>query len=222
MLFRSSTSAFADWQKTDWLTEGDEQATLHIETGVEWLRLSNTNTLTYAEVETEMEEGGDFYGWRFPTVNEVQEWVLSISTNATLNNNIETEDYRNAINYESVWALEWRDAMGRPYSVSDDRVKSYGVVVDESGSTLLFGNVRVFSNQTQYFYLNWEHENDIALDSGIGVFLVSDGGVTLSSINNPSLNANNANAPINTVPVMAGGLGLLLGGLLLGRRKIAK
>ena len=37
--------------------------------------------------------------------------------------------------------------------------------------------------------------------SGSGAFLVSDGGTTLSSINNPALNGNNPNAPVNNQPV---------------------
>jgi hypothetical protein len=52
-----------------------------------------------------------------------------------------------------------------------------------------------------------------------GTWLVSDGGTTLSSIQDPSLNSNNANAPVNEVP--AGGLSLLTlaaFGLLLRRK----
>jgi hypothetical protein len=53
----------------------------------------------------------------------------------------------------------------------------------------------------------------------LGTWLVSDGGTTLSSIQDPSLNSNNANAPVNEVP--AGGLSLLTlaaFGLLLRRK----
>lgn len=63
-----------------------------------------------------------------------------------------------------------------------------------------------------------------------GVYLVSDGGTTLSSISNPNLNINNPNAPVNQVPdapadvpVNAGFglLGLALMALGLRRRKSA-
>jgi len=44
----------------------------------------------------------------------------------------------------------------------------------------------------------------------MGVLLVSDGGVTLSSINDPSLNIQNPQAPINQVSApLLGGFGLM-------------
>lgn len=52
-----------------------------------------------------------------------------------------------------------------------------------------------------------------------GVFLVSDGGETKSSIDNPNLNINDPSAPINTVstPVLMSLLSF--GGLMVARRR---
>lgn len=59
--------------------------------------------------------------------------------------------------------------------------------------------------------------------SRFGVWLVSDGGTTLTSINNPTLNLNNPKAPINMADVSApAGLaaaGVLM--LMLGARRRA-
>jgi hypothetical protein len=53
-----------------------------------------------------------------------------------------------------------------------------------------------------------------------GVYLVSDGGTTLSLINDPSLNANNANAPASVpLPATAALLGLGLLGFGARRNK---
>lgn len=51
------------------------------------------------------------------------------------------------------------------------------------------------------------------------MLLVSDGGTTLSSINNPSLNINNANDPINSVPLPATTLLFAFGAAGFLRRK---
>lgn len=56
-----------------------------------------------------------------------------------------------------------------------------------------------------------------------GVYLVSDGGTTLSSINDPSININNPKAPINMADVSAP-VGLATAGvlmLMLGARRRA-
>lgn len=56
--------------------------------------------------------------------------------------------------------------------------------------------------------------------SDFGVYLVSDGGVTLSSINDPTLNQNNPNSPAKlSVPGAIAALGLA--GLFGWRRRKA-
>ena len=63
----------------------------------------------------------------------------------------------------------------------------------------------VYQNTNSYFYSlnNVSSYIDTTASSSLSVFLVSDGGTTLSSINDPTININNPNAPINMADVSA-------------------
>jgi hypothetical protein len=68
-------------------------------------------------------------------------------------------------------------------------------------------------------YSNLNATNDTSSSyTAYGVYLVSDGGTTQSSLNDPSLNANNANAP-SSVPLPATAALLGLGLLGFGARR---
>lgn len=97
---------------------------------------------------------------------------------------------------------------------------SVGFYIGDSGSILLSGN----QNKTN-FSSGIVYDDMVFGTAGsiYSVFLVSDGGASLSSINNPSLNANNASAPINQasvlLPATIGLLGLAMAGLSFRRKK---
>lgn len=87
---------------------------------------------------------------------------------------------------------------------------------DDDGTSYLAGAAQRTPLNTSYGNeLSSERLNG---DSYLGYFLVSDGGVTLSSIQDPTLNANNANSPYN-VSESLGMASFLLGGLAFARRK---
>ena len=71
---------------------------------------------------------------------------------------------------------------------------------------------------------SYTYKSNDTYNVAMSVFLVSDGGTTLSSINDPSLNINNPNAPINQVDVPVAGFfgGAMLLSLMSFRRKIRK
>ena len=70
MLFITST-AQAGFLETDWLVTGDSKATLHEETGIEWLKLTETTGLSVNQVIAQTDVGGKYAGWRIPTAQDI-------------------------------------------------------------------------------------------------------------------------------------------------------
>jgi hypothetical protein len=65
-----SASVNAGFTHVDWKVVGDSKATLHQETGLEWLKLPNTNKKSINEVMSEL--ATTYAGWRMPTNTEVE------------------------------------------------------------------------------------------------------------------------------------------------------
>lgn len=205
MLFASASHA--DFIDTDWKVEDDAKATLDTSTGKEWLKFENTKGITYTELLSELGVGGEFEGWRLPTVREVKDVVLQISLHTTLNSNINTLDYRESLGYMSSWAITWREVFGLSARPAD-RSLSYGVVQDTSGQFLMFGNNRIHANATQYFYANWTKSSNYEDNSQFSYYLVSNGGTTKSSIDDPSINiaVRDASSPLSASIMLLAGL----------------
>jgi hypothetical protein len=89
-------------------------------------------------------------------------------------------------------------------SGNDWSYASYGLFKNDDGNIVMSGEHR--RNYWNGSYYTIYHNYDVAVTSDAikyangGYFLVSDGGLTLSSINDPQLNINNPNAPINQQP----------------------
>ncbi|MCP4258052.1 MAG: hypothetical protein GY774_11065 [Planctomycetes bacterium] len=212
-----SFGANAELIETDWKAGGDALATLHEETGLEWLDLTQTDGMSIDQVAAQTGEGGSFEGWRIATFDEIDTFVRYAfgeklpegSTQAQGGNTNEPV-------YRSFYEL-----MGLTHTI-DQRRHSLGVGADDAGNVYTFGVLGYTSGGTSTYFRSGYAESSSTTSTAKperGVFLVSDGGTTLSSINNPSLNANNPAAPINAnaVPVIGIGAMSLFG--LLGRRK---
>lgn len=207
-----ANTAQAGYVATDWLVAGDSRATLQEETGVEWLKLTETTGMSVNQVIAQTGTGGTFEGWRIPTAQEIVDyWAGMFAGSSVLNN---PQGSETAYSNYSAQAQQWVALSG---AQTTSPIRSYGIGYGLDGDVSFFGLSRT-SITTRYRYAAYTYNED---DTSIymGVFLVSDGGITLSSIDDPSLNVNNANAPINDVPVpFALGAGLLLAGLLLRRK----
>lgn len=202
---------------TDWKTQSDSLVALDEDTGIEWLKLSQTDGLSIDQVTARLD--GQFAGWRLPTRSE----VIALMNNAfpeVFFDEISGRFTDASVSTNSM--INFQNMLGK----TGTHV-SYGQYVndeiEEKGGykVLLAGAYYKYSSKSIYSH------NSIALDTSyvnaqFGVYLVSDGGTTISSINNPELNIKNANAPINatSVPLPASGamLGLSLMGLALRRK----
>jgi len=201
-----SSVSQAEILHTDWKAEGDQLAFVDTDTGIEWLKLDYTAGMTISQ-------GLSIDGWRLATASEVEELVYHIIPSFFTS----TNNYNSYTNY--VDATEWSNwtslmgVTGYDYG----RNWSFGQYLTDEGLQTAAG--------ADYWYQSQYYPSRLfKLDSGSdaktsysGVYLVSDGGTTLSSINNPSINASNPNAPVNQVPVAMFGVGLT--GLILSARR---
>lgn len=203
-----SAQANAAFVSTDWKSQGDAKATLDTETGLEWLDLNLTTGRSIFDVKQLIKEGGSLFGWRLPTVSEVEslmlrffpEWNLIPGTTSGIER-ATTNGYTmpEGLNFSTLFSLSVQ------LNFADSFAQwSTGMYSDDDGSTYSAGWFR------QHFYANASVRNAVGIhhprsgesyrDTAYGVFLVSDGGTTISSINNPMLNVKNPNAPVNQVP----------------------
>lgn len=65
----SSISANAALVATDWLADNDSKATLDTDTGIEWLKLDNTDYKSIMQVQSDLDT--TYQGWRLPNESEV-------------------------------------------------------------------------------------------------------------------------------------------------------
>ncbi len=207
--------------------EGDKRATLDTDTGLEWLKLSETKGYSYNEILQEIAYGGEFSGWRLPTYEEAIGYVAAV-LNSTGHNNINT-----SINHDGV---------------SDPHISQVRSILADVGATLGSTSTMYSGAATGVTGLYYNNDGDLkyvyAYTNGIhtksgnifynytdsqkkdvgndvkGFFLVSDGGDTLSSTLNPEININNPNAPINDVPTPLIGAFGILALLAAGRKKV--
>jgi hypothetical protein len=200
-----SSVAHAELISTDWKVEGDGYSTLDTISGKEWLDLSLTSGMTYNQVASQLGEGGEFEGWRLPTEDE----VLTLLDNSILDKNlIDYGDYsRNA---STVYSGEFAAAFGN------------FIGINAEGDNNKVGFSGVYSNLLYTYESRGEYSKDTVvayLSLVAGVYLVSDGGMTLGSTTDPVISnyqgATNVNAPL-----AFGAIGLMLAGAgLRGRKK---
>jgi hypothetical protein len=214
-----SMSANAELISTDWKNTGDGLATLDESTGIEWLDLTQTDGMSIDAAESLL--SSTFAGWRLPTRTEVTQLMINAFPSQTY---MQGTGYYTATNTTADNEVDnFSQLFGITYSNSTLDY-SMGIFKNNPGEnySVIYSGVRDRrSDEHVGFYLNQYFNNDTnAAASHLGVYLVSDGGTTLSSINDPSLNANNANAPASVpLPATAALLGFGLLGFGARRKK---
>jgi len=200
------SSASAALVKTDWKNAGDNLAVLDSTTGVEWLNFSATKGMAYDNVVQLFDAGDQFAGWRVPTVVEVRDMVNILSTRGI---------------YATGNAASWQKdiftgAMG--ISGTPNGWYSAGWYQKDNGLVDVVGLL----GNTFYNVGSVIVNHDTYRGTGypdLSTWLVSDGGTTLSSLNDPTLNIANENAPINNVPLTGALTGLFLLGMYRSRKQ---
>jgi hypothetical protein len=214
----ASMSASAQLISTDWKNTGDKLATLDESTGIEWLDLTQTDGMSIDTAESLL--SSRFEGWRLPTRSEVtQLMVNAFPSEASLVQGSGAWGRTNTTTDNE--ADNFRLLFGTT-QVSSSSDTSYGLFKNDPGgqySVLISGAYDTKSDDYITLYSNANFTNDTSYtSSSYAVYLVSDGGTTQSSLNDPSLNANNANAP-SSVPLPATAALLGLGLLGFGARR---
>jgi hypothetical protein len=217
-----SIGAQAELISTDWKVNNDGLATLDTDSGREWLDLTQTDGMSINQVSALLDT--TFHGWRLPTRAEVTS--LMTSTFPLRSNDLrsggnffysDTETNNLSVIFQSFFgatSVSTSTDLMRGTYVNDEQSTLGGFDILNAGS--LYYKVNSYSvlfNSQSNFTTESNANTSFSSDS-FGVYLVSDGGTTLSSINNPSINAN-ANVPL---PATLGLLGLAMAGLSFRRK----
>ena len=192
-----------EFMATDVAVAGDAKATLHRATGIEWLDLTETRNYSINQIESLLasDTPNAFTGWRFALNSEVETMMAAFFSGYAHDGTQSTVREHEATNPMYDFADLFGDGsrsvnytLGK-YIDENDSVALAGSYVNSSVYSILYG--------TEYRAAGYSRSS-----TPYGVFLVSDGGVTLSSINDPTLNARNPNSPSAT-NVSVGGVSML-------------
>ena len=215
LLSLASLSANAELIDADWSAYDDSRAVIDHDSGLEWLSLLETQGMSISAVESMMDEGEAFHGWRLPTQQEVSQMLM---------NTFGFDGNFYGINPSDSDYSEWSNFFKGPYRFT------YGFFRDNLGRSNVIGGL-------SHIFYGFDYVPGYTSSSVVGVFLVSDGGNTITSLEHPELMINYPNSPINSeapvigepdtsepdvsVPVAPASalLGLAMSGLMLRRKK---
>jgi hypothetical protein len=225
-LLLSITSTQAALVESDWKNTGDTLATLDTETGIEWLDLTQTNGYTVAQIVSDLDS--TYEGWRLPTQTEVYDLFSRYlpAPSALENGHITSNKSVVAAEVAEFHAFLGDSNFG--VDPSDETRRTFGGYYLNNG-TLSISGANLYSDDRVFFIGQYDSRTYNSIERGEGFFikyfatyLVSDGGTTLSSQQDPSSNANNVAAPINNVsaPALLGLMGLGLFGFAARRRSL--
>jgi hypothetical protein len=180
----ASISVSAELISIDLNTANDNLVTLDTQTGLEWLDLS----LTVNQKWFDFRNGG--YGFRVPTYDEVK---------ALMTNNVTSVDdlfshgshYPTGDNSDLIWLST---LLGSNTTTPDAGAFAYGLFKHERGDIELFSTTgSVMAGLDSNYGYTWT-----STYYNQGIMMVSDGGVSYSSLLDPSINlaVSDASVPL--------------------------
>lgn len=194
-LLALSLGANAAFVLSDYKVEGDNQVVLHEETGIEWLNITQTAGMSIDDVVAQLD--GQFSGWRLPTLDDM---YTMESEYFGLQNEL-SRDAGSVRNLSRDVATAYNELFGYAFENANGTFsRGLHLGVDEGVAYRTYVYAAAYRQSTVNYNQSFNATTSYS-DSGYGVYLVSDGGATYSSLNDPTLNANNANAPVNNVTV---------------------
>ena len=214
-----SFGAQAGLVEGDWKVEGDKKITLHEDTGLEWLDLTETHRMSMSSVEGarlhgDMIESGRFEGFRIPTAEEVYHFMMAVtnydyvshlpSSGApdSLSLNRHSNPKHNE-NYERAKSLlgETRSSSSSRY-VSGYHLPSTHPDENASGRT----SIELFGDSFRVKMSDYNRSGYFNSQDHSAVFLVSEGGYTLSSIRTSTVNDVGITGifPLSAVAIITG------------------
>jgi hypothetical protein len=159
----------------DWKTENDGQIVLDTSSGLEWLTLNNTDGKSISQVQALL--GSTYEGFRLPTQSEV---VGFMQTNFPTRSFTMSTSTPLATGSD---AIVFGGKIG--YTYNTERI--FGLFRNNrtTGNIVSYSGARV----GYYIYNNVDFSSSLSANNGTyGVYLVSDGGYTYSSLQNPAIN----------------------------------
>jgi hypothetical protein len=186
-------AAQAELLSTDVSVFNDGLATLDTQTGLEWLDLTETHGINYSNLDNIV--ANSYPGWRKATIAEIDTLFtntfdgLVLGTLQTLNST-QTSDF-----------ISLFGANSNGFADS---------FVENDSGVLKLWEVKLTGQVYNGYGSYNQYMNGLA---HVGTFLVSDGGLTLTSQNNPAINLPGFSGDVNEVadvstPIALGALGL--------------
>lgn len=226
MLFLS-TSSRAEFISTNYLTENDNQIAFDTETGLEWLKLNVTSGKSISNV-MELMNNGEYEGFRFATASEVDAIIEKLMPSLFSSEERYLNDPSSFI-VDTQESLNFRKTMSNTYSN-----QTYGYVYtpqdSDSGESARFigsntwegGVVSYYRYDGVYFYGSQDSTVDINTRHNYsGVYLVSTGGYSYSSLNEDRVRLVQEEIDVPTPTLFASFL-LLLPGLIRKKKNITQ
>jgi hypothetical protein len=158
--------------ETDYKNIGDSKATLDPKTGLEWLDLTETNGMSITQVTSLLDS--TFSGWRIATRDEVAIMSKHVFTQSNFtfgSHTLSVAATEDGTSFSNMFGLTHISSTYGTYPYNN---KTYLFGIDNNG-------INIYSDHLAGSTLTSSRGSD-------SVFLVSNGGTTLSSKNNPAIN----------------------------------